>query len=63
MLIQILRPAGVDWTRVAPRAKAAFTNYLGTSIVMTTIFYGYGLGLIIRSVAPACGSSCSGPGR
>ncbi|MFN2258969.1 MAG: DUF418 domain-containing protein, partial [Parasphingopyxis sp.] len=25
--------------------RAAFTNYLGTSIVMTTIFYGYGLGL------------------
>ncbi len=23
----------------------AFTNYLTTSIVMTTIFYGYGLGL------------------
>ena len=23
----------------------AFSNYLGTSIVMTTIFYGYGLGL------------------
>ncbi len=25
--------------------QMAFTNYLGTSIVMTTIFYGYGLGL------------------
>ena len=23
----------------------AFTNYLATSIVMTSIFYGYGLGL------------------
>lgn len=31
--------------RVAAAGKAAFTNYLGTSIVMTTIFYGYGLGL------------------
>jgi uncharacterized protein len=31
--------------RVAATGRAAFTNYLGTSIVMTTIFYGYGLGL------------------
>lgn len=31
--------------RVVAAGRAAFTNYLGTSIVMTTIFYGYGLGL------------------
>jgi uncharacterized protein len=31
--------------RVAAAGRAAFTNYLATSIVMTTIFYGYGLGL------------------
>ncbi len=31
--------------RVTAAGQAAFTNYLGTSIVMTTIFYGYGLGL------------------
>ncbi len=31
--------------RVASTGRAAFTNYLGTSIVMTTIFYGYGFGL------------------
>ena len=31
--------------RLAATGRAAFTNYLGTSIVMTTIFYGYGLGL------------------
>ena len=31
--------------RVAATGQAAFTNYLGTSIIMTTIFYGYGLGL------------------
>jgi uncharacterized protein len=31
--------------RVAATGRAAFSNYLGTSIVMTTIFYGYGLGL------------------
>ena len=31
--------------RVAAAGRAAFTNYLGTSILMSTIFYGYGLGL------------------
>lgn len=31
--------------RVAAAGQAAFSNYLGTSIVMTTIFYGYGFGL------------------
>ena len=30
---------------IAATGRAAFTNYLGTSIVMTTLFYGYGLGL------------------
>ncbi len=32
-------------TRLAATGRMAFTNYLVTSIVMTTIFYGYGLGL------------------
>ncbi len=32
-------------SRVAATGQCAFTNYLGTSIVMTTIFYGYGFGL------------------
>ena len=31
--------------RVAAAGQAAFTNYLGTSLLMTTIFYGYGFGL------------------
>lgn len=31
--------------RVAATGRMAFTNYLMSSIVMTTIFYGYGLGL------------------
>lgn len=31
--------------RVAAAGRAAFTNYLGTSILMSTLFYGYGLGL------------------
>lgn len=32
-------------SRVEAAGQAAFTNYLGTSIVMTSLFYGYGLGL------------------
>ncbi|WP_336958401.1 DUF418 domain-containing protein [Sphingobium aquiterrae] len=31
--------------RVRAVGRAAFSNYLGTSLVMTTVFYGYGLGL------------------
>lgn len=31
--------------RIEAAGKTAFTNYIGTSILMTTIFYGYGLGL------------------
>lgn len=31
--------------RVAAAGRAAFSNYLGTSLVMTFIFYGWGLGL------------------
>ena len=30
--------------RLAATGKAAFTNYLGTSILMTLLFYGYGFG-------------------
>jgi len=31
--------------RISATGRAAFSNYIATSIVMTTIFYGYGLGL------------------
>jgi uncharacterized protein len=31
--------------RIVAVGRAAFTNYLGTSILMTTLFYGYGFGL------------------
>lgn len=31
--------------RVAATGRAAFSNYLGTSLICTTIFYGYGFGL------------------
>ena len=31
--------------RVAAAGRMAFSNYLATSVVMTSIFYGYGLNL------------------
>lgn len=45
----ILRFSGtVLIRRIAAAGRAAFTNYVGTSILMTALFYGYGLGLYGR---------------
>ena len=38
----------VTLQRVAAAGRAAFSNYLGTSILMTFIFYGWGLGYFER---------------
>ena len=35
---------GVLARRIAAAGRAAFTNYLGTSLIMTFLFYGWGLG-------------------
>jgi uncharacterized protein len=42
----ILATRGGGWLvdRIAATGRAAFSNYLGTSIVMTGLFYGWGLG-------------------
>jgi uncharacterized protein len=40
-----VKATGAVRARLAATGRMAFTNYLTTSIVMTTIFYGYGLGL------------------
>ncbi|MCW0197955.1 DUF418 domain-containing protein [Sphingopyxis sp.] len=49
LVLLIKHHAASPWIeRVAAAGRAAFSNYLGTSIVMTTIFYGYGLGLFGR---------------
>lgn len=47
LLVLLIRRADASaWLpRVAAAGRAAFSNYLGTSIAMTTLFYGYGLGL------------------
>lgn len=45
LIIIFTRPGGALVDRIAAAGRAAFTNYLGTSLVMTTLFYGYGFGL------------------
>jgi uncharacterized protein len=45
LIILLTRNGGALVDRIAAAGRAAFTNYLGTSIVMTTLFYGYGGGL------------------
>jgi uncharacterized protein len=45
LIILATRKGGALTGRIAAAGRAAFTNYLGTSLVMTTLFYGYGAGL------------------
>src|SRR3546814_11868070 len=45
MLLIRTRASASVRVRLAAAGRMAFTNYLTTSIVMTSIFYGYGLGL------------------
>ena len=45
LIILVTRKGGWLTQRIAAAGRAAFTNYLGTSILMTAIFYGWGLGL------------------
>ncbi|MEY4269619.1 MAG: hypothetical protein RLZZ58_835 [Pseudomonadota bacterium] len=45
LVLLVRRLAGTELlARVTATGRAAFTNYLGTSIAMTFIFYGWGLG-------------------
>jgi uncharacterized protein len=45
LIILATRRGGAAVERLAAAGRAAFTNYLGTSLIMTTLFYGYGAGL------------------
>ena len=62
LIILATRQGGALTDRIAAAGRAAFTNYLGTSILMTGLFYGHGLGLFGRLsraelwlvVLPAC---------
>jgi uncharacterized protein len=48
LVILALRPGGWLTDRLAAVGRTAFTNYLGTSIIVTAIFYGCGLGQFAR---------------
>ena len=48
LVILALRPGGWLTERLAAVGRAAFTNYLGTSILVSAIFYGWGLGQFAR---------------
>lgn len=45
LLILATRNGGALVERIAATGRAAFSNYLGTSMVMTGLFYGWGAGL------------------
>ena len=45
LLILATRRGGTLVERIAAAGRAAFSNYLGTTIVMTALFYGWGAGL------------------
>jgi uncharacterized protein len=47
LIIRAVQSGIAPWltARFAAAGRMAFSNYLGTSLVMTTLFYGYGLGL------------------
>lgn len=44
LIVLMMRPGGALTSRLAAAGRMAFTNYLATSLICTTIFYGYGLG-------------------
>jgi uncharacterized protein len=42
LIILLARPGGFLSERIAAAGRAAFTNYLGTSVIVTAFFYGLG---------------------
>jgi uncharacterized protein len=44
LIILLTRRGGWLVDRIAAAGRAAFTNYLGTSLLMTGLFYGWGVG-------------------
>ena len=44
LIVLLARPGGALTGRLAATGRMAFTNYLATSLICTTLFYGYGLG-------------------
>jgi uncharacterized protein len=48
LIVLLTRRRGALTQRIAAAGRAAFTNYLGASILACLLFYGYGLGLYGR---------------
>jgi uncharacterized protein len=48
LILLLVRPGGALTARIAAAGRMAFSNYLGTTLICTTLFYGYGLGLYGR---------------
>lgn len=44
VILLLARPGGTLTRRLQAAGRMAFTNYLATSLICTTLFYGYGLG-------------------
>lgn len=44
LILLLARPDGALTRRIAAAGRMAFTNYLATSLICATLFYGYGLG-------------------
>ncbi len=62
LIMLLIQTAASDAVRarLAATGRMAFTNYLATSIVMTTLFYGYGFGLFGSIGRPALYLFCVG---
>lgn len=44
LILLLARPGGALTERITAAGRMAFSNYLGTSLICTTFFYGYGFG-------------------
>jgi uncharacterized protein len=61
LIIYAIQQMRAGWVaRLAATGQMAFTNYLTTSVVMTSIFYGYGLGLFGSVSRPGLYLFCFG---